>query len=161
MLMPVKSSWGRRALRSTTTLFLIRRRHSCSDLSAKHLISQESERCILSKQFLKYSNRDVTKQKSVPEMSGQALPPTPTCCPRHWTISSWDSPSFSCFCSAQAGLPRSGLKRFGQILPPLLRPGRDCKKNLSSAGDNMDNVVTPPRLQITPKTVNHALLHLV
>lgn len=55
MLMPVKSSWGRRVARSTTTLFLIRRRHSWNVLSAKHLISQESEMYILFKLFLKYS----------------------------------------------------------------------------------------------------------
>lgn len=139
MLMPVKSSWGRRAVRSTTTLFLIRCRHSCNDLSAQHLTSQESQMYILFQQLLKYSNRDATSQKGVTEMFGSALPSAPTCRHRHWTVSSWDSPSFSWFCSAQTVLPRSGLKRSGQVLPALLKSGRDCKKNLSSAGDNMDN----------------------
>lgn len=140
-LMPVKSSWGRRAVRSTTTLFLIRLRHSCNDLSAKHVISQESEMYILSERLLKSSNRDGTK--GITEMLGYALPSTPTCHLRHWTASSWDSPSFSWFCSAQAVLPHSGPKRSGQTLPTLLKPGPDCKKNLSSAGDNMDNKSLP------------------
>lgn len=85
---------------------------------------------ILFSQLLKDSNCDVTSQEGATE----TLPSTPTRCHRHRTGSSRDSPSFSWFCSAQALLPHSD-----QILPSLLKPGRDCKKNLSSAGDNKDN----------------------
>lgn len=64
---------------------------------------------------------------------------TPTCRLHHWTVSSWESPTFSWFCSAQAVLPHSGPRRSGQTLPTLLKPGPGCKKNLGSAGDSMDN----------------------
>lgn len=89
-----------------------------------------SEMSILFSQFLKDTNCDVTSQEGATE----TLPSTPTRCHRHWTGSSRDCPSFSWFCSAQALLPHSD-----QILPSLLKPGRDCKKSLSSAGDNKDN----------------------
>ena len=139
ILMPFKSSWGSRAVSSTTTLLRMSRRFSCTDLMGKqsHYWSHEGSTFTFKKllvfHLFNFSEINLTTKMYHKEgfflctTSRACLYRTLTCChwPRCYSPSSCSdllsSPSWTC--SAQADLlNHTQLSDSGPAAPEALQP---------------------------------------